>query len=133
MEVGAWLLPDAPRRKNGAAQFICNLLPKYTVPDASGEISTNVALGLIGLGEEEQDKDFKEVLTEAMVPIGSPVKNAVNLVFDLNLKDGAPLPQLTHMIIFESPEEKIIFKQAIIDLVPDFLVAFGNITRNVSQ
>lgn len=44
------------------------------------------------------------------------------------MKDGAPCPALTHLFIFESPEERGIFRQELLDLVPDYLVAFGNIT-----
>jgi len=117
-EVGAWVLPDCPRRRNGAATTVCEALPAKCV-----------ALGLIGLDEEAEDVEFEAALREAMVPVGSPAKSAVRLSFDPNLSDGAPLPQLTHLLIFESPEEKTIFRNKLLDLVPDFMVAFGNVTR----
>ena len=126
MEVGAWLLPDNPRRKNGAAQIICDLLPKEI-----GAPSKCVALGLIGLGEEDTDTDFKKALDEAKTPVGTPSKSAISLQYDMKWQDGAPLSQLTHFVIFESPEEKNLFRQALLDLVPDFMIAFGNVTEKV--
>lgn len=116
VEVGAWLLPVTPRRRNGAAQQICNLFPTGT---------KNVSLGLIGLGEDEEDHNFKKSLDKSKVPVGSPVQNVSKLIYDTNLKDGAPCPALTHLVIFESPEEKHIFHDELLALVPDFMVAFG--------
>ena len=100
--------------------MICNAIP-------SG--MAGVALGLMGLNEEVDDVEFKESLEESMVPLGSPVKNVAKVIYDLNLKDGAPCPELTHLLIFESPQEKKKFRDELLDLVPDILLAFGNITK----
>ena len=88
---------------------------------------------MFGLGEDEEDKLFKETLDESKVPVGSPVQSVSKLVYDVGLKDGAPCPALTHLVIFESPEEKNIFREELLDLVPDYLVAFGNITEDAMK
>uniref|UniRef100_A0A7S2WJ94 SMODS and SLOG-associating 2TM effector domain-containing protein n=1 Tax=Eucampia antarctica TaxID=49252 RepID=A0A7S2WJ94_9STRA len=120
LEVGAWVLPDVPRRRNGAAQMICNAIPS---------VSNGVALGLMGLNEEEDDVEFKKSIQSSMVPLGSPIKNVAKVVYDLDLKDGAPCPDLSHLLIFESPQEKKKFRDQLLDLVPDILLAFGDITK----
>jgi hypothetical protein len=124
VEVGAWILPDCPRRRNAAAQMVCEAFPNS---------SNCVAMGLIGLGEDEEDMLFKQSLDEAKVPVGSPVQSVSQLVYDTGLKDGAPCPALTHLLMFESPEERSIFRQELLDLVPDYLVAFGNITEDAMK
>eukprot|EP00593_Proboscia_inermis_P015741 CAMPEP_0171305586 /NCGR_PEP_ID=MMETSP0816-20121228/15467_1 /TAXON_ID=420281 /ORGANISM="Proboscia inermis, Strain CCAP1064/1" /LENGTH=618 /DNA_ID=CAMNT_0011786547 /DNA_START=39 /DNA_END=1895 /DNA_ORIENTATION=+ len=119
MEVGAWLLPDTPRRHNGAAQMACDALPKG---------GNSVALGLIGLDEEEEDQGFQERMISAMVPLGSPIKNVMKILYDLDLKDGAPCANLTHILVFENAQEKQMFREHLLDLVPDFMIGFGAIT-----
>jgi len=126
IEVGAWIVPDCPRRRNAAAQIVCEAIPS-TSP------SNVVAMGLIGLGEDEEDVLFKKSLDESKVPVGSPVMSVSQLVYDVGLKDGAPCPALTHLVMFESPEERKIFRQELLDLVPDYLVAFGNITEDAMR
>ncbi len=123
-EVGAWVVPNCPRRRNAAAQMVCEAIPNN---------ASNVALGLIGLGEDEEDMLFKQSLNESKVPVGSPVQSVSRLVYDNNLKDGAPCPALTHLLMFESPEERCIFREKLLDLVPDYLVAFGNLTEDAMK
>ena len=43
--------------------------------------ANNVALGLIGLGEDEEDSLFKDSLNASKVPVGSPVQNVSKLVY----------------------------------------------------
>jgi len=124
IQVGAWILPDCPRRRNAAAQMVCEAFPSN---------SNNVAVGLIGLGEDEEDVLFKQTLDDSKVPVGSPVQSVSKLVYDIGLEDGAPCPALTHLVMFESPEERSIFRQELLDLVPDFLVAFGNVTEDAMK
>ena len=88
VEVGAWILPDCPRRRNAAAQVVCEAFPNN---------SANVAVGLIGLGEDEEDKLFKETLDDSKVPVGSPVQSVSKLVYDIGLKDGAPSDTSRHI------------------------------------
>jgi uncharacterized Tic20 family protein len=123
--VGAWLLPDCPRRRNAAAQMICNSMP-------TGQ--TCVALGLMGLNEQDQpDVDLENSMKATMVPVGSPVRNVCKLVFDTSLKDEAPCPRLTHILVFETPQEKNTFRQALLDSVPDLLLVFGDVTKQGMQ
>ena len=62
VKVGAWILPDCPHRRNVAALVVCEAFPNN---------SANVAVGLISLGEDEEDKLFKETLNDSKVPVGS--------------------------------------------------------------
>jgi len=126
IEVGAWIIPDCPRRRNAAAQMVCEAIP-------STPSSNVVAMGLIGLGEDEEDVLFKKSLDDSKVPVGSPVVSVSQLVYDVGLKDGAPCPGLTHLVMFESPQERQSFRQELLDLVPDYLVAFGNITEDAMK
>lgn len=124
--VGAWILPNSPRRRNAAAQMVCEAFP-------SNGNAAQVALGLIGLGEDEEDAPFKLSLDESKVPVGSPVRNVTQLVYDVGLMDGAPCAALTHLLLFESPEERNNFREVFLDLVPDYLVAFGNLTDDAMK
>lgn len=119
-EVRAWLLPEYPRRRNGAAQMVCELFPR----------ETNVSLGMIGLEDDKEDVTFKNSLLETMEPLGSPLNSVCKLKYGINLTDGAPCPQLSHLLIFESAEEQLLFRKELLDLVPDYTIAFGNITTN---
>lgn len=124
VEVGAWLMPQCPRRRNGAAQMICEALPK------SGK---GIALGVLGLDERDVAEGLKPSLTTGMVPLGSPVKTVSKISYDINTQDGAPCPQLTHLLIFESPHEMNRFRDELLALVPDMLLAFGDITNDGMQ
>jgi len=129
MEVGAWVIPDVPRRRNTPAAMICDLVA--TVASGHAEDSySRVALGLIGLGEEEGDKDFRKAILSTMKPLETPITNAINLTYDHNIRDGAPLPQLTHMVVFESPEDRTYFRSQLLFIIPDFMVVYGNIASS---
>jgi hypothetical protein len=95
VEVGAWLMPQTPRRRNGAAQMVCEALPAVGSP---------IVLGVMGLDEQDEADGLKETITSNMEPLGSPLKSVSAVDFDPNIKDGAPCPQLTHILIFESPQ-----------------------------
>jgi hypothetical protein len=119
--VGAWILPQAPRRRNGAAQMICRALPKTDSPA--------VCLGLIGLDSEDEAEGLKDAITSAMQPVGSPVREVTRLVFDPTVKDQAPCPQLSHVLFFESPHELKAWREKLLATIPDFLLAFGDLTK----
>lgn len=123
-EVGAWIMPQSPRRRNGSAQLICEAMPPT---------SKSIALGLLGLDDRDEQDGFTESLRTSMVPLGSPIKLVSSVPYDPELRDGVPCPQLTHLLFFQSPHEMRLFRKALLDLVPDMLLAFGHITRDAMK
>lgn len=86
-------------------------------------------MGLIGLGNEDEAEVLKEAITNAMQPVGSPIREVARLVFDPNVKDQAPCPQLPHVLFFESPHELKVWRERLLATIPDFLLAFGDLTK----
>ena len=109
-------MPQHPRRRNGAAQMICQALPKVGSP---------VAVGVIGLEEEDELEGFTASIKTNMEPLGSPIRTVSAIDYDPNVKDRAPCPQLTHLLIFESPHAMLRFREKLLALVPDLLLALA--------
>lgn len=121
MEVGAWVMPETPRRNNGAAQLLSRAI-------APGMSVTSV--GLIGLTDEDEEEGLKQSLEDTMVPAGTPVEQVTSIVYDPSVSDNAPCPGLSKFIIFESPHELLIWRESLLSVVPDLLLLFGNITAS---
>ena len=153
VDTGAWLLPQSPRRRNGAAQLLCKCLPVYasssSSPNNTNANSTQpIVLGTIGLDQRDEQDGLAGAIRDHAVPMGSPVETVVQITMeDSNtglcwsskgqvdsdtsrlIEDGAPLPQLTHVLIFESPAEEEIFREELLGRVPDVYLALGQLTQ----
>lgn len=127
IEVGAWIMPQCPRRRDGGTRMICEALSNL------GDAEPYVALGALGLDEQDKEEGFTTSIQSNMVPLGSPIKSVTRIDYDKALKDSAPCPELTHILIFENAHEKARFVQALLDLVPDILLAFGDITKKAMR
>lgn len=127
IEVGAWIMPQCPRRRDGGTRMICEALSNL------GDNEPYVALGVLGLDKQDEAEGLTASIQSNMVPLGSPVKSVSRIDYDKSLKDSAPCPELTHLLIFESAHEKARFAQELLDLVPDILLAFGDITRTAMK
>lgn len=45
------------------------------------------------------------------------------------MKDQAPCPQLSHVLFFESPHELKVWRERLLATIPDFLLAFDDLTK----
>ena len=120
-EVGAWVMPEAPRRRNGAARIICDTISE------TGNVTT---IGAIGLTTEQGDAALKEGIESTMVPVGSPIEKVCSIRYDDSAEDDAPCPNLSKFLIFENPHELRIWHEHLLSVAPDILVMFGDITEN---
>ena len=120
-EMGAWLLPHRPRRANGAAEVLCNAVPRESTKPP-------VILGLIGLDKHDQEDGFADLIVSNVYPVGCEVEKVAEVTYDPNIRDNTPCPELTHLLIFQRRREMREFREKLLSQVPELFLAYGNST-----
>jgi hypothetical protein len=100
--------------------MVCEALPTVGSPIVL------LLVGVMGLLDEQDEADgLNEAITSNMEPNGSPLKSVSAVDFNPNIKDGLSCPELTNVLIFESPHEMHqVFRSKLLSIVPDLLLAF---------
>ena len=130
-EINAWVLPQRPRRVNGAAEVLCSA--------ARGCKHVPVLLGLIGL--DGNDNELEKKLAGDVVPVGNvaPWKVAswkvaphvIEMCYDPDNPDQdsvTPCPGLTHLVFFQRHDDMREFRELLRKLTPEVLLMFGPAT-----
>ena len=141
-QLGAWVVPHRPRRANGAAEILGEVLAKSNAAETSTDNNNNnngsnithknksvVVLGLIGLDQQDRKGGFQDLIVSHAVPVGDDIPRVCEVSYDPSHRDHLPCPELTHLLIFQKRRDMRAFRDDILlQQIPDVMLAFGKTT-----
>lgn len=108
-EVEAWILPQNPACDNARA------------------IAARVSADTVVLGLMEADEKARQFVADSMGPVGQPATRVTAVASSFQL------PNVSHLIVFESADELQSFRDHLLSLVPDLTLGFGSLSKRAKE